>query len=485
MKGRTHSGSAGEPVLSPGEARIAVDAGRVIGDISPFLTGVNMSYYYDTDEAWGDGRIAQQLREVRCSVLRFPGGEETSFHHWEIPGAPIYRDAWDTDPKSRHYADPAAFVTNSMDTGKFLTWCEKIGAEPLVGVNIESGARLNRIEDSAEEARRWVAHCKERGHRVRYWYMDNESYLNEPTEGSGNYKQLSVEQYAEYVTVLSIAMRELDPSLKVIVNWDGNLGTPRVQDQLTKLLKAAGQHIDIVDFHYYWNHGKASWELWLDRNPMRNEAWDSEGWYEGIAYADEITRFRRTLGRLGYDIKLAALEWNIGPSPADHSMFQHALMQSEMLAQFMEGGLHMACIWPLTHPVGDRHFRSLLFQKTWDPAPLYHVFKLYSRALGQRVVKTETSLPRVRPLAAISRDGRTLLVYLLHKSREGQTAEARLEISGFQSASAQAVALTAADPAADEGEVVDLEVTCRPSAGPVECTLPPHSLTMITLSTPK
>ncbi len=482
MKRRAESESKGEEGLPVGEARIAVDAGRVMGDVSPLLTGCNMSYYYDRDDIWADGEIARRLKEVSCGVLRFPGGEETSFYHWEAPGCPIYRDAWDTDPKSCYCADPGAYIANCMDTAKFVNWCRQIGAEPLVGVNIESGARFNRIQDSLEEAVRWVAHCRERGYAVNYWYMDNESFFNERTEQSGgNYKELSVEEYAEHVSVFATAMREVDPSLKVIANWDANLGTPRVQDQLAKLLRAAGEHIDIMDFHYYWNHGKASWELWLSQNPMRNEAWDREGWYEGRPYVDEIRDFQLLARGLGHDIELACLEWNIAPSPAEHSPFQHALMQSEMLGQFVEGGAQMACIWPLTHPVNDGHFRSLL-QKTWQPTPLLQVFKLYSRALGQRLVKSHTSRPQVRPVSVVSGDGRTLLVYLLNKSGEGQTVEAQVEVSGFECASAQGVALTAPSLAAEEGEMVDLAVTSRPSAGSVECLLPPHSLALITVS---
>ena len=54
------------------KVQITVDAGDIKGDISTMLTGVNMSYYYDTDLIWADGSIAGYLSEVKPGYCAIP-----------------------------------------------------------------------------------------------------------------------------------------------------------------------------------------------------------------------------------------------------------------------------------------------------------------------------------------------------------------------------------------------------------------------------
>ncbi len=85
---------------------ITVDANNIIRDISPMLIGYNMSYYHDTDALWADGNIANYLSQLDTGILRYPGGEETSYFHWEYPGADGYHDIWEPNPSNWWYADP-------------------------------------------------------------------------------------------------------------------------------------------------------------------------------------------------------------------------------------------------------------------------------------------------------------------------------------------------------------------------------------------
>jgi hypothetical protein len=423
-----------------------------------------MSFDHDTDELWADGQLAQRLAEVRTGVLRYPGGEETSFFHWELPGAPGYRDVWDLDPESRHHADRAAAERNTrnMDPDEFVAWCRKIGAEPLLGVNIESGVRLGRVEESIAEAARWVRDVREKGYGVRYFYLDNESNHREPL----NYKQLSVDEYASHVRAFSQAMKGVDPEIELIANV---MGLPS-NEAWDELLRLAGPHFDVADVHWYWSWGSADWETWLDTNPMAYYPWEAE-------------QFREKTKELGLDIELAMLEWNVGPNDArTHSPFQQALMQAEMLAQIVEGRYAMACMWPLIWHVEEGRFQSLVDRKSLEPTPTYQLLKLFGNVLGQQLVWSEADRPHVRPVAALSQDRRTLWVYVLHKSRPGQELHATLEVDGFRSTSAEAVAFSAETPDARVAELRPLEVSRQSRRAPYRVALPPHSLTLVTLS---
>ncbi|HEY5140091.1 MAG TPA: hypothetical protein VIJ25_12355, partial [Methylococcales bacterium] len=193
---------------------------------------------------------------------------------------------------------------------------------------------------------------------------------------------------------------------------------------------------------------------------------------------------------INHPIQLASLEWNIAPvKDKRFSQFQHALMQAEMLGQFIEGGLSMACIWPGTWTRGDiqDNFRTVLDQEQHKQTSTFEMMKLYSNILGQQLIGSATSQPHVRPVCALSRDGKTLWVYLLHKSGEGKTIKANIVVNGYIATHAEAISLTAPSLSAIENgskypinvsqlKKLTIETTDN---GKWQTTLPPHSLTML------
>jgi hypothetical protein len=207
--------------------------------------------------------------------------------------------------------------------------------------------------------------------------------------------------------------------------------------------------------------------------------------YHGPSYVDEIKRFNEKvndINGIGHDIKLVCLEWNVAPVwNRGLSAFQQALIQAEMLGQYIEGGLYMATMWPLTwEGYLDRNFRTILDQENHEPTPSYHVFKLYSNALGQQLISSQTDQAHVRTVSVLSRDGNTLWVYLLNKYAYGQPANAFLDIKGFTPDSAEAVALAAANLSSDIAGLQKIKVRFNSETGRWETVLPPYSLTMLT-----
>jgi len=459
------------------QVRITVDACDIKGDISTMLTGVNMNFADDTDAMWADGSVAGYLSDVKAGILRYPGGAKTGHYHWEYPEVPKYVDAWDPAVDPNDYTSTA-----HMDTDEYIAWCGVIGAEPLLGINIQSGIKWGRINDSIAEARRWVQYCKDNNYNVTYWYLDNELYYGH------NADPITVEEYTNYIKQFVPAMRAVDPNIKIVVGWENKLSVQSYWDDWEYLIEEAHEYIDIADVHWYWAWGYCNWDLWLADTPMIVREWcgdctDSK--YYGPTYAEEIRQFYekiKDVNGVSYDIKLAALEWNVAPNHSfDFSRFQHALIQAEMLGQYIEGGLHMACMWPLTW-IGDigNNFRSIIDQENHKPTPSFHVFKLYSNALGQQLIASQSNQPYIPHVSALSQDGNTLWVYLLNKSGDGQPVRAMVDISGFTAANAEAIALTAPDLSYDIGRLKKLRVNINSQTGIWQSVLPPYSLTMLT-----
>jgi len=468
---------AADSNLGSCEVFVSVNAAQVKGDISTMLTGVNVSWYYDTDALWADGGIADSLRKIKAKLLRYPGGCETSKFHWETPYGHWSMDLWDPNIDPNKYPADRKY----MDTDDYIRQCRNIGAEPLIGINIQSGKKYSRIQDSVNEAVRWVQYCKDKSYNVKYWYLDNEPYYKSNSEA------MTAVEYAEYIRQFATAMKAVDPDIKIIIGWENKLSVENYWNDWKLIIQKAGAYFDIADVHWYWAWGYATWDMWLHENPMRVREWCGDcpdKKYIGPSYVDDIRGFYdkiKDVNEVSHNIKLAALEWNIAPvKDGRFSAFQHALMQSEMLMQFIDGGLHMACMWPLTWG-GDLHgdFRTVLDQEKHKPTPTFEVFKLFSNVLGQQLITTSANQAQIRSVSAVSCDGSTVWVYLLHKSKHDQTITAKIAVDNFPAKDAQAVVFTASRISSNTSEVKSLNIVAADSNQWI-VTLPPHSLTMIT-----
>lgn len=51
---------------------------------------------------------------------------------------------------------PPAPSADYMDLDEYIAFCRRVGAAPLVGVNLGSGRQFNRLQDSLDEARRRI-----------------------------------------------------------------------------------------------------------------------------------------------------------------------------------------------------------------------------------------------------------------------------------------------------------------------------------------
>src|SRR4051794_38407719 len=75
--------------------QIAVHTSQVVGTISPDLTGTNALYAFEQDSDWQDGHIAADLKAIGTSLIRYPGGEVTSYWHWNDQVGIPWSDSWD------------------------------------------------------------------------------------------------------------------------------------------------------------------------------------------------------------------------------------------------------------------------------------------------------------------------------------------------------------------------------------------------------
>ncbi len=114
------------------------------------------------------------MRACKVGVIRWPGGTAVQSYHWDhLNGVPFQSDSW-----ASNYVAPTPAIAPSdyMDLDKYIAFCRQVGAEPMVGINIKSGKEHHREQDGLDEARRLVLHCRDKGYRIKFWYIGNEGY---------------------------------------------------------------------------------------------------------------------------------------------------------------------------------------------------------------------------------------------------------------------------------------------------------------------
>ncbi|MEM1165000.1 MAG: hypothetical protein AAGI30_01775 [Planctomycetota bacterium] len=447
-------------------ASATIDFDRPHRMVHSALFGVNTSYFNDTDEIWSTFEISSTLEAAGVGALRYPGGEETSFFHWEHPGVNGYEDIFDAPsthgaafkrgPFQATWVAPEQWGTNEafMNFDEFIAHCEAIGAEPVVGLNLSRGRRHNEIDAGLEDALRWMRYSRDQGYDVTYWYLDNE-----PWHGAGAYTFDIVGEYAGDVVRYGRAIKAEFPEAKLIVN-PYSAESVFERDYAVEFVRKAGPVIDFIDMHWYWGWGLSDWDRWLESNPMTSRTkWMDPS--HNLSYADNIEFVREIARDAGHpELGIVALEWNLGPGPDMLPLDDraHALMHAQMLMEFAHGGIEIACLWPLiwqsrrdVWPEQD-HFPSIVEQgEPFAPTRSHDVFRMLSPMGGSTLVASDASNEDLHLLAAVSEDGCTARVAVLSKSR--QRRKVTIDLAGFRARSVRGECFDIDRPSVYEPEV--------------------------------
>ncbi|MEJ7779757.1 MAG: hypothetical protein WKF68_09205 [Daejeonella sp.] len=406
---------------------VAVNAAAREGIVSPNIMGFNIVYCYESDAGWksGKGKVPQMIKALGTRQLRYPGGTVVTKYHWEQPTGQGWSDIWSQDFNAAKNTSPLTFMNIDEYLGVIKT--QKI--EPLLGINMGSGMKHNRVSEGVAEAVRLMKHCIAKGVKIKYYYLDNEPY-----QPDANFTY-TAEQYAESVNTYVPAMKKIDPDIKIIVNTH-----PNTENYTKVLLANAGRNIDFVDVHMYWKFRNATFENWKKEGLMK---------HRGIKpYNEQKSIFEQIFADAGFpNIKLVILEWNIGPAGDGNiapDEAQSALMVSEQFTQYIQSGLFMSTFWPLSWP--SPAFRALLNAKEeYRPNKMYEMFALYKDVLGQQKVNSTGTVKNLVNLSVKSADGKTMWVYLINKEQEQSALDVSLSIDGFNAKSFTASGFDAED----------------------------------------
>jgi len=237
------------------KATVRIEPSRVVGAVDPNVYG-NFAEHLGrciyggifqpgsplSDERGFRKDVADAVRRLRVSNLRWPGGNFVSGYLWlDGVGPPEQRP-------HRHELAWHAIESNQFGTDEFIEYCRLIGAEPYICLNLGTG--------SIDEAAAWLAYCncddptfyaelrRRNGHaapyNVRYWGLGNELY------GDWQIGHKTAEEYARLAEETAKVLRWTDPSIQLVA-----CGAQRV-DWDWEVLRHTAKHVDYLSAHFYF-----------------------------------------------------------------------------------------------------------------------------------------------------------------------------------------------------------------------------------------
>ena len=282
------------------------------------------------------------------------------------------------------------------------------------------------------------------------------------------------EMYASHINKYAAVMKNLFPNAKFIANWKNN-----ASPGWSPLIADAGSNIDVMDFHTYWHkNGWATtdWQSYLDG------IGDVIRLSSGSTYREYVQSFKNVGGP---DRETAMLEWGLSLPPTEGifpSRFQSAFIVADIFMQLIDSDLDHSCYWPLRVTPGSIHSHRALLDDNNQPTVVRLFLQFFNAVKGYDLVQTTIGAGNTGTIAAKSKSGNRMVVYILRRSIN--SLEIRIADSSGIFAPTTATAVSYSAPNGDTNTTSadwSSPLTQVSDSGETTLTVPGWSLTRVIL----
>jgi alpha-N-arabinofuranosidase len=342
------------------------------------------------DAAGNDGfrpDLFHAIEALKPPIIRWPGGYFAEFYRWKSGIGPQHErvvypmEAWDDQD------------VNSFGTDEFMTLCHRLGAEPIIVINI--GHRESAVPEPfmIEEAQQWVEYCNgpvtsewgakraSNGHPepygVKYWEISNEVWLAR-----------NATTYVNFLKAFVPALKAIDPDIRIIACGSGSYD----QDWNCTILNNCAELIDYISTHHY--------------EEVQN-------------YITGVARYGNFLGELveliaasdNPEIKIYMSEWNFW----NGIDWRNGLYTGGMLNMFERNGKTFEIGGPalfLRHSSASGWNNALINfdHYRWFPATNYVVMKFWHDHYAPNFIEMTGGHSALNAVATLSEDGQVITI---------------------------------------------------------------------------
>jgi len=369
--------------------------------------------------------LVDEMRKIKPSVVRFPGGCFADSYDWRDGIGPIDKrprrtNFWEDEespgaPVSHKY-DPNQFGTN-----EFVRFCKLIGSEPYLAGNVRSL--------TAQDFYRWIEYCNSPAgtttladtraaagfpdpFNVRYWGVGNESW---GCGGNFTPQEYAVE-FRRWTTWVPRFHQELAfiASGPNVDDWNWTRG---FLEEILK--KGRGQLRSIYGMalhHYAWNLSRGATQDWV-KGKGDALKFDVVDWYELLREGERmeglIAGHWQIMSEFDHEhsIKLIVDEWGPWYRPGGEATSTNQLEQIPTLRDAVFSGMTLDIFNRHPEKVAMANCAQLInclnslylaHQDKFCVTPVGHVFAMYADHQGGQSLRTIFSVPDV----TYERDGK-------------------------------------------------------------------------------
>lgn len=256
-----------------------------------------------------------------------------------------------------------------------------------------------------------------KGRNVKYWVIGNEPDLS--------YSFTSASQVANYFKPFASAMKNVDPSIKIIgpeVAWfnkgiiDG-LTTPNGPDDITGKDQAGRYYLDIISFHTYPFKGTQSRDQVISELTSAGSLQDNLIYLNAKVAACNTSHNRTGASALKTAVTEANINWNNPPSDnlsgVGANSFIGGQFVAEMMGIGMKYGVEFINIWSVVEGNTQDNNIGYIDPATGNKKPSYHHFKLLADNFKGVYADGKTNQPNIKSFG--SKDGQQVSVLILNQ----------------------------------------------------------------------
>jgi len=291
-----------EVVISPDFTVAEIDR-RLFGSFVEHLGRCVYTGIYEPGHPTADADGFRQdvidlVKELGVSTIRYPGGNFVSGYQWEDGVGPV-----EDRPRRLDLAWHST-ETNEVGLHEFAGWLDKVGSELMYAVNL--GTRgVREALDVLEYANirggtAWsdlrMAHGRREPFGIGMWCLGNEM------DGPWQLGHSTAEDYATIASTTARAMRQLDPSVELVVCGSSSSKMPTFGSWERTVLERTYDDVDYISCHAYYEPRDGDLDSYLA------SAVDMDRFIEAVAAtADHV----KALLRSDKTMQLSFDEWNV------------------------------------------------------------------------------------------------------------------------------------------------------------------------------
>jgi alpha-N-arabinofuranosidase len=246
-------------------AQVTVDPQRRIAKLDRHLFGSFIEHLgravyegiYQPGSKFADSNgfrkdVLEEIHQLGVPIIRYPGGNFVSGYNWLDGVGPkssrpkVLDRAWNT------------LETNQFGINEFVTWCQAVGTEALLGTNFGTGTPETTVAlleyCNVEKGTRWSdlrrQHGYEKPHNVKHWCLGNEM------DGPWQIGHIPAREYGLKARDAARQMRGVDPSVHLIACGSSGPFMPTYIEWDRQVLEECYEEVDAISLHRYYGNAE-------------------------------------------------------------------------------------------------------------------------------------------------------------------------------------------------------------------------------------